>query len=87
MPARQMAFSSNRDGTLSRIAERGPDNFEALPPVTTKIGARTMALDPKTGRIYLVASDVTEDAAIAKDARGHYKTVPGSAQLLYLDPK
>ena len=46
-----------------------------------------MALDSATGRIYLVASEVTEDPAIAKDARGHYKTVPGSAQLLYVDPK
>jgi hypothetical protein len=33
-----------------------------------------------------VASDVTEDAAIPADARGHFKTVPGSAQLLYFDP-
>jgi YVTN family beta-propeller protein len=84
--ARQLAFSSNRDGTLSRIAEHGPDRFEVLPPVKTMVGARTMALDAGTGRIYLVASRVTEEAAIPKDARGHYKAVPGSAQLLFLDP-
>lgn len=84
--ARQVAFSSNRDGTLSRIAERGPDRFEVLPPVQTKIGARTMALDGKTGRIYLVASDVTVDASVPVTARGHFKPAPGSAQLLYLDP-
>jgi DNA-binding beta-propeller fold protein YncE len=84
--ARQVALSSNRDGTLSRIAERSPDKYEVLTPVQTKIGARTMALDDKTGRVYLVASDVTEDAAVPADARGHYKTVPGSAQLLYFDP-
>ena len=83
---RQMAFSSNRDGTLSRIAEHSPDTFATLPAIQTKIGARTMALDPKTGRVYLVASEVTEDPSIAKDARGHYKTTPGSAQLLYVDP-
>jgi YVTN family beta-propeller protein len=84
--ARQVAFSSNRDGTLSRIAERTPDKFEILAPVMTKIGARTMALDPKTGRIYVVASDVAENQAVPQDARGHYKTVPGSAQLLFIDP-
>jgi DNA-binding beta-propeller fold protein YncE len=83
---RQVALSSNRDGTLSRIAERSPDRFEILPPVQTKIGARTMALDGRTGRVYLVASDVTEDSSIPADARGHYKTVPGSAQLLFIDP-
>jgi DNA-binding beta-propeller fold protein YncE len=83
---RQVALSSNRDGTLSRIAERGPDSYEVLPPVRTKVGARTMALDERTGRVYVVASDVTEDQAIPADARGHFKTVPGSAQLLYFDP-
>ncbi len=46
-----------------------------------------MALDSHTGRVYLVASDVTEDPTIPATARGHYKTVPGSAQLLMLDPK
>ena len=85
--AQQMAFSSNRDGTLSRIAERSPDKFEVLTPLKTRIGARTMALDGKTGRAYTVASDVTEDPAIAVTARGHYKNVPGSAALLFLDTK
>lgn len=85
-PARQVAFSSNRDGTLSRVIERTPDRFELLPPVQTKIGARTMALDAGTGRIYLVASDVVEDPAVPATARGHFKTVPGTARLLYLDP-
>jgi DNA-binding beta-propeller fold protein YncE len=83
---RQVALSSNRDGTLSRIAERSPDKFEVLPQANTKISARTMALDGRTGRVYLVASEVTEDPAIPADARGHYKTVPGSAGLLFLDP-
>ncbi len=83
---RQLALSSNRDGTLSLVAERGPDKYEVLPPVQTKIGARTMALDAKTGRVYVVASDVTEDPAIPVGGRGHYKTVPGSAQLLFFDP-
>lgn len=83
---RQLAMSSNRDGTLSLIAEHGPDKYEVLAPVKTKIGARTMALDPKTGRVYLVASDVTEDASVPATARNHYKTVPGSAYVLYVDP-
>src|SRR5580704_13445560 len=58
-PAKDLAFSSNRDGTLSVIAERSPDKFEALTPIKSKFGARTMALDEKTGRIFLISSDVT----------------------------
>jgi len=75
------ALSSNRDGTLSRIAERD-GKFTALPAIATQRGARTMALDDRTGRVYLVASDVVADAT----ARGGFKTVPGTARLLYLDP-
>jgi YVTN family beta-propeller protein len=86
-PAQQLAFSSNRDGTLSVIAERSPDKFEVLPAVTTKYGARTMGLDPKTGRIYLVASDVTVNNAVPVTDRTHFQVTPGTAALLFLDPK
>jgi DNA-binding beta-propeller fold protein YncE len=86
-PARQLAFSSNRDGTLSVIAERSPDKFEVLPAVQTKYGARTMGLDPKTGRIYLVASDVTVNNAVPVTDRTHFQVAPGTAEVLFLDPK
>jgi YVTN family beta-propeller protein len=84
--SRGLAFSSNRDGTLSVIAERSPDTFEALPPVETERGARTMAVDRKTGRIYLVAADVTVNDALPASDRGHYAVKPGSVKLLFLDP-
>jgi DNA-binding beta-propeller fold protein YncE len=86
-PAKGLAFSSNRDGTLSVIAEQSPDKFVALPPITTKIGARTMALDEKTGRIYMISSEVTENTAVPVTDRNRYKVTPGSAEVLFLDPK
>jgi hypothetical protein len=86
-PAKSLAFSSNRDGTLSVIAEQSPDKFVALPAIATKIGARTMALDEKTGRIYTISSQVTENKAVPVTDRNHYKVIPGSAQVLFLDPK
>ena len=51
-PVRRRAFSSNRDGTLSVIAEKSADSFEALPPVQTAFGARTMAVDQQNGRLF-----------------------------------
>ncbi len=86
-PAKGLAFSSNREGTLSVIAEQSPDKFVALPPITTKFGARTMALDEKTGRIYTISSEVTENNAVPVTDRNHYKVTPGSAEVLFLDPK
>jgi YVTN family beta-propeller protein len=84
--SRGLAFSSNRDGTLSVIAERSPDTFEALPPVETQLGAHTMALNQKTGRIYLVTSDFTVNDALPASDRRHYAIKPGSVKLLFLDP-
>jgi YVTN family beta-propeller protein len=85
---RHLAYSSNRDGTLSVISEISPDKFESLPPIKTQIGARTMALDPKSGRIYLVTADMTVDeAAGPNDHRHRYHVKPGSVRLLYLDRK
>jgi DNA-binding beta-propeller fold protein YncE len=86
-PAKGLAFSSNRDGTLSVIAEQSPSKFVALAPIVTKLGARTMALDEKTGRIYLISSEVTENNAVPVTDRAHYKVTPGSAEIMFLDPK
>ena len=86
-PKRSLAFSSNREGTLSMIAEKSPDSFAALPPVNTQFGARTMALDPDSGRIYLVTADFTQNPnAAASDPRHKYVITPGTVRLLFLDP-
>jgi len=83
-PVRKWALSSNRDGTLSVIAENGPNRFEVLPPVATAYGARTMAINPKTGRLFLATGDFQENPS-AVDTRHRHSLKPGSAKLLILD--
>ena len=86
-PVRKRIFSSNGDGTLTVISEKNADSFEVLGNVPTKHGARTMTLDPKSGRLYLVAADTRiNEAAAPSDYRNRFKVVPGSATLLFLDP-
>jgi YVTN family beta-propeller protein len=51
-PETGLAFSSNGDGTLTVVREPSPGMFETE-TVPTQLGARTMALDPKTHKIYL----------------------------------
>ncbi len=46
-------FTSNRDGTLSVVGERSPGHYALLQTVATAPGARTIALDDKTGRLFL----------------------------------
>lgn len=85
-PERGLAYSSNRDGTLSVVAEKSADDFVALAAIPTQIGARTMAIDPKTGRIYLVTADmVVNQSAAPGDFRHRYSIKPGSVRLLFLD--
>lgn len=46
-------FASSREGTLTVIRMDDPDHYSVLQNVQTGPGARTIALDSKTGRIYL----------------------------------
>lgn len=56
-PKTGLAFSSNgMDGTLTVVREDSPDKFAVAENVQTQAGARTMALDPATHRIYLAAA-------------------------------
>lgn len=58
-PGSGFAFASNgQDGTISVIHEKTPDIYEPVATIPTKPGARTMAVDDKTGRIYTCTADV-----------------------------
>jgi len=56
-PIRRLVFSSNGSGTVSVVAEAEAESFRSLGEVPTFPGARTMAEDPETGRLFLVAAE------------------------------
>ena len=80
-PETGYAFSSNGEsGTLTVIHEDSPDKYSVVDNVTTKKGARTMALDPKTHNLFLPAAEMIPPAAGQK-----WPTVkPGTLVLLYV---
>lgn len=87
-PVRKLAFSSNGDGTLSVIKEISANHFVIAATVQTKPGARTMSIDPKTGRIFLVAAESIPTSQTSTTANHPHPTyVPGSVKLLYVDPE
>jgi YVTN family beta-propeller protein len=51
--ATQLAFASCGDGTTTITREVAPGKLTVIQTLKTERGARTMALDPKTHRIYL----------------------------------
>jgi len=50
-------FSSGGDGTMAVFHQDTPEKYTLVESVKTQIGARTMALDRKTGRAYLSAAE------------------------------
>jgi DNA-binding beta-propeller fold protein YncE len=81
-PGTSLAFSSNGDGTLTVVHEDSPTRFTVLGTVTTELGARTMALDPKTHTIYLVTAKFEPAAGNERP-----RPVPGTFVVLVAEKK
>ena len=80
-PQTRLAFSSNgQDGTLTAIHEDGPDTYTLAQTVPTQKGARTMALDPKTHRVYVVTATPLPAAPGTQPWRRSY--APGTFVVL-----
>ena len=56
-PETGMLFVAAREGLLHIFHEDTPDHFSAVETVKTEFGARNMALDPKTHRLFIDTSD------------------------------
>ncbi len=86
-PVRKRVFSSNGEGTLSVFDETNPNALVPLATVTTVPSARTMAVDPETGRVFLAAITITKvDPPATPGGRPHFEFAPGSLRVLFLDP-
>ncbi len=80
-----LAFSSNGgDGTLSIVSETAPGKF-TTETVKTQRGARTIALDPKTHRLYLSTAEFGPPPAPTTDRPNPRPVaVPDSFMILVL---
>jgi hypothetical protein len=85
--AKQLAFASGGDATLTVIHEETPDKFTVAQTVTTKPGARTLTLDERTHRIFLATAQ-REPAAPATPGqpRARPPVVPGTFEVLVVEP-
>lgn len=83
-----LAFASAGDGTLSVVREDLPNHF-AAELIPTVRGARTMALDERTHRIYLSSAEYGDvpapTAPTAAQQRPRAPLVPGSFTILVLE--
>jgi YVTN family beta-propeller protein len=85
-PATGLIFSSNGEsGTLTIAHEDNPGKFTVLENLKTADGARTLELDPKTHRIFLVTADRRPGTPTAAQPHPRAVPVPGTFRLIILD--
>ncbi len=81
-PGTGLAFSSNGEGTLTIVKKVG-GKWQAVDTVSTERGARTMAVDEKAHRVYLLAAEYGP-APEAKEGqkKGRPPVIPDSFHVL-----
>jgi YVTN family beta-propeller protein len=77
-PETKLAFASCGDGTVTIAREESPDKLTVVQTLKTEPRAKTMALDPKTHRIYLGSAKF--EAPAEGQRRG--RIVPDSFKIL-----
>ena len=70
-PDNKMIFASNGDGTVSVIHQKSADEYESVGDIQTQKSAKTMALDPKSKRLFLSCSRDGERAWRKRRAHPH----------------
>lgn len=82
-PDNKLAFASCGEGVLTVVKEESPEKFSVLQNVKTERGARTMALDPKTHKIYVVTAKFgPPPAATAEQPHPRPSILPDSFEVL-----
>ncbi|MBN3923747.1 hypothetical protein [Nostoc sp. NMS4] len=84
-PVTRLAFSSNGEGSLTVVHEDSADKFSIVNNVITQPGARTMALDLKTHKLYLdTAKFQAKSTPVAGKERSRPSIIPGTFVILVL---
>jgi len=76
-------LSTGTDGALWIFHEKSPDEYDLVGTVTTQAGARTMAVDRKTGRVYVAAAEFgPKPAPTPKNPRVRPPVIRGTFSVL-----
>jgi YVTN family beta-propeller protein len=85
-PGLGLAFSSNGEGTVTVVHEESPSQFTVVGTIPTKVGARTIAVDPQRHILYLPTADFGPAPAPTPDRpRPRPVILPDSFVILQLE--
>jgi hypothetical protein len=78
-------FSTGADGMLWIYKQKTSDQYDLVEKVATEPGARTMAVDRKTGKIYVVGAELgPKPAPSPENPRGRAPVLPGTFSVLVI---
>jgi len=83
-PENQLVFCSNGEGTISVIQQKSPTDYESLGEIQTLPGAKTMALDPKSKKLFLSTSEM-ESVPAVNGERARTRPKPGTFMVLLVE--
>jgi DNA-binding beta-propeller fold protein YncE len=87
-PTTGLVFASCGDGTMTIAKEEPPGQLKVIQTLTTERGARTLALDSRTHRIYSVTAQFApETSTPTPGQRSRPNFVPGTFHLLVFGPE
>lgn len=84
---KKLAFTSNGEGSITVIQEQSPDKFAVIDTVKTEPGARTMTLDTKSHKLFLITADRETPPAVAGQPAPQRRQVPGTYRVLVVGPE
>lgn len=80
----KMIFVPNgRDATITVYKEESADKYKSLGNIETKIGARTITIDKKTGSLFSPTAEFAP--ADPKNPKARRQTIPGTFQVLKIN--
>lgn len=82
-PATGLIFNAN-NGSVTIIHQDSADQYSAVETVTTKLKANTLAVDPKTHKVYLPSATVEGPTATPENPHPAVTRVPGTFKILVL---
>jgi hypothetical protein len=74
----KLIFASNGGGTVSVVHQKSANEYESMGDIKTQSSAKTMALDPKSKRLFLSAAEMVP-------AGNRSKAKPGSFTVLVVE--
>ena len=84
-PQTKLAFSSNGEGSVTIVHEDDPNHFSVVQTVTTQKGAKTIALDTDSHKLYLSTAEFEPQQPSTDGQKHKRKAKPGTFVILVLE--